>query len=60
MTDYQYIASDLQSSLTKMTEDRDYWKSQAQNWRSLAESMHSHCREAILLLGDVMLDWDQK
>lgn len=59
MNEYNAIINDYQITNMRLSEEVEYWKSEAQNWREYATKLYSHSYQAMLSLGDVMLEWDQ-
>lgn len=58
MNEYNAIINDYQLSNMRLSEELQYWKAEADKWRSYATQLYNHSYSAILALGDVMLEWD--
>ena len=58
MNEYDSIINDYQLSNMRLSEELEYWKSEAQKWRDYATSIYKSSYVALLSLGDIMLEWD--
>jgi len=58
MNEYQSISADQQISLMRITEERDYWRSQAIYWQDIATSLYNACKESVVISCDPMMDYE--